>query len=91
MSMEVMVGQLVRSKSGRDKGRYFLIYRVSPDGGFILVVDGDKRGINNPKKKNLRHVQVTNTIVREFAEQVAGGIIPRDQDVRRYLKEFAVD
>lgn len=91
MSMEVMIGQLVRSKSGRDKGRYYLIYRISPDGTFILLVDGDKRDINHPKKKNLRHVQVTNTVVRDFAEQVTGGIIPRDQDIRRYLKEFAVD
>lgn len=46
------IGQLVKSKAGRDKKRFFIIYDVLNE-AFVRVVDGDCRKVENPKKKTL--------------------------------------
>ncbi|ATW27133.1 hypothetical protein DCMF_22420 [Candidatus Formimonas warabiya] len=91
MEKRIMVGQIVKSKSGRDQGRYFLVSRISPEQKSVFLVDGDKRLLNNPKKKNLCHVQVTKMIAREIAEKIQKGVAPCDQEIKRYLKESKVD
>lgn len=47
---EVRPGQLVSSTQGRDAGRYYLVLGESED-GFVLVTDGEYRGLRNPKKR----------------------------------------
>ena len=49
--MELKRGLLVRSKAGHDKH------------GFFVVLSADQR----PKKKNCRHLAVTNTVLPEEA------------------------
>lgn len=90
MSDSVIIGQLVRSKSGRDKGRWFLVYEVLND-SYLLLVDGEHRNISNPKKKNIIHVQKTNKISHIFAEKVQNRETLQDVDVKKYLSELGVD
>jgi ribosomal protein L14E/L6E/L27E len=52
-------GQLVKSKSGRDKSRHFLILEVVDD-DYVLLVDGDLRKLAKPKKKKIIHLQIIN-------------------------------
>ena len=52
--MEMTPGCVVRSKAGRDTGRYLLV--LSVEGKFALVADGDLRPLARPKRKNLRHL-----------------------------------
>lgn len=56
MVEEVRPGQLVSSTQGRDAGRYYLVLALIED-GFVLVTDGEYRGVENPKKKNRKHLQ----------------------------------
>jgi ribosomal protein L14E/L6E/L27E len=91
MNDRIVVGQLVKSKTGRDQGRHFLILEIDEKKGYVKLVDGDRRGITNPKKKNISHIQVTNSVVQEFQERIAEGLSPRDQDIKRYLSELTVD
>ncbi len=49
------VGQLVRSKQGRDKGRLYVV--VAKDARFLYGADGEKWTAGCPKKKNPFHVQ----------------------------------
>lgn len=69
---EVRTGQLVSSTQGRDKGRYYLVVSKSED-DFILVTDGEYRGIEKPKKKNLKHLKIwphhSEGISRRLAEK----------------------
>ena len=58
-----MVGRIVCSKSGRDKG-YFLVV-VKEEDGFLLVCDGKERPLSRPKKKNPKHLALTNTVLSE--------------------------
>ena len=58
-----MIGRIVCSKAGRDKG-YFLTV-MGEDGESLLVCDGKERPIERPKRKNQKHLQLTNTYLTE--------------------------
>lgn len=51
------VGQLVRSKAGRDAGSFFLIVGLG-ERQTVMVADGRLRRVGRPKKKNVRHLEV---------------------------------
>lgn len=46
--------EVVRSLSGRDKDTLLAV--VSADDSYVYVCDGKARPLNNPKRKNPRHV-----------------------------------
>ena len=58
-----MVGRIVCSKAGRDKG-YFMIV-VDSDEKFVYVCDGKERPLERPKRKNKKHLQFTNTVLEK--------------------------
>ncbi len=54
--VELKPGQLVRSLAGRDKGKHYLVLREL-DEKYVFLVDGRRRPIARPKKKNKAHLQ----------------------------------
>ena len=50
-------GQVIKSAAGRDKG--YLMTVISYDGKFVYVSDGRERRIGHPKRKNPKHITVT--------------------------------
>ena len=58
-----MIGRVVCSKSGRDKG-YFMVI-VKEDSDFLYVCDGKERPLERPKRKNAKHLSLTNTVFSE--------------------------
>ena len=58
-----MIGRIVCSKAGRDKD-YFLVV-VGEEGKSLLVCDGKERPLERPKRKNKKHLQLTNTYLTE--------------------------
>ena len=56
-----MVGRIVCSKSGRDKG--YLLVVVKEEDGFLFVCDGKERPLSRPKRKNPKHLALTNTVL----------------------------
>ncbi len=58
-----MIGKIVCSKAGRDKGCFLVVVDAKDD--FIFVCDGKERPLNRPKRKNIKHLQFTNTVLDE--------------------------
>lgn len=58
LSERFQIGQLARSKQGRDKGRLYVI--VGKDSRFLYAADGIKWTAASPKKKNAVHLQIIN-------------------------------
>lgn len=56
---ELKVGSVVRSISGRDKG-FFTVVKI--DRRFAYLADGRSRLLEKPKRKNPKHLRVTNTV-----------------------------
>ncbi len=56
-----MVGQIVCSKAGRDKGYFMVVVREEENG--LYLCDGKERPLERPKLKNIKHISFTNTVL----------------------------
>ena len=81
-------GEIVESVQGKDKGNYYVVCEVCAH--CVLVADGIKRKLANPKKKNVKHLRLT---PRNIAEE--GVTFPWDGSfdnrVAYILKNIAAD
>lgn len=82
---ELRPGQLVCSLAGRDKGKYYLVWRWI-DAKHVMVVDGRSKSLSSAKKKNLIHLQKHNFISSAFVEGINSGKIT-DSLIIHYLGE----
>lgn len=57
------LGQIVRSKSGRDANRFMIVVGFSGD--MVLVADGKERPLEKPKRKNYKHIAITQTVLEK--------------------------
>jgi ribosomal protein L14E/L6E/L27E len=80
------LGQVVFSKSGRDKGLAFIVSAAEEE--YIYLIDGRIRPIDRPKKKKIRHVQPTYHIDEALSEKLKNGGYFNDADVRKALSAF---
>ena len=85
--MEYTQGQVVYSKSGRDKTLPVVV--LSVDGEYLILADGDKRTIEHPKRKKIKHVQKTNYICLSIQEKLVNKSYMLNADIRKALKEFS--
>ena len=80
------VGQVVFSKSGRDKGIAFIV--VAEEGEYAYLVDGKLRTLDKPKKKKHKHIQVTYHVDDELAGKLTNKQYLNDADFRKALHAF---
>ena len=50
-------GQVIKSAAGRDEGYYMVV--TAYDESFVYVCDGKERRLGYPKRKNPKHIAVT--------------------------------
>ncbi len=87
ITTDLKIGQIAKSKAGRDRGRVFIIIRIL-DEQHVLVCDGDLRKLSSPKKKKVKHLVIYNTVLTEFAEKLQGNENLDDAYVRKLLTPF---
>ncbi len=85
---EVEIGQIVVSKAGRDKGKYMMVYKILGT-NYVYVTDGDNRTIDNPKKKNIRHLQKTKLISKELAKKLKSKSKTVNVDIKNEIIRLA--
>jgi len=61
------LGQIVKVLRGRDAGSLAIVVGYEKP-HFVWLADGDQRKMDRPKKKNLKHIQITHTVNHEVAE-----------------------
>ena len=83
---QAVPGAVVRSQSGHDKGRHYILIRALPS-GCAEVSDGKYRVADNCKRKNLRHLYFAglDSGVSDILKQ--GGKLS-DEEIKRALKLF---
>ena len=62
MTIEVIKGRVVRSKSGRDFNKIYVI-EIVLENNRVLVVNGRDRGFENPKLKNIKHLYLYKDVI----------------------------
>jgi ribosomal protein L14E/L6E/L27E len=86
-TLELVPGQLVISKAGRDAGKYFIVLKVI-DEKFVSLVDGDLRKIENPKKKKVKHLAKTNKLSHYIKEKLIKEEKVSNTMVRREIEKL---
>lgn len=79
------VGQIVRSKRGHDKDKYFFVLDVKDD--CLFIADGKSRTMDKPKKKKMIHVQIVNYVSLTIADKIKLKSC-MDSDLRKELQIY---
>ena len=77
--MKLLKGSVVRAEAGRDGGGYFVI--VEADEKYCFIADGKTRKLAKPKRKNIKHIRTTNSMID--VNEIT------DKKLRNMLKQFS--
>lgn len=82
-----MKGRLAFSRAGHDKGKLYLIVRQ--EGERVWLADGRTRSVQDPKKKNRKHIQPAG---QEFSEEEVASFFENpawaDNRIRETIDRF---
>ncbi len=78
--MEIQIGLVVYSRAGRDRGEFMAVVEQQED--CVLLCNGKDRPLERPKKKNKKHIGLTNTVLDN-------GSMSTNRSLRRTLKSFS--
>jgi len=84
---DLQIGQLVKSKAGRDKGKLFIIKEIIND-KYVYIVDGELRKISNPKKKKVKHLIIYKRTFKEFQEQKKNSLKLTNVFVKKLIEPY---
>ena len=76
--MEFRKGELVICSAGREKDRLMCV--IESDEKYVYVCDGKERLLNNPKRKNPKHIIKTN-------KQIPDNMFLTDRALRKALSK----
>lgn len=85
----IALGQIVHSRAGRDKGRYFIVVGLIDD-NYVLVADGDLRKIQSPKKKKIKHLVFHDKYAENIVEQLKNNQRITDSDLKKTLQSMGL-
>ena len=80
-----MIGKIVRSTSGRDKGTYLAV--IGETGDLLILANGRQRKLENPKHKKPKHVEFLNKEVTESAKCAVQNMTVTNKKLYRAIKE----
>lgn len=86
-SLNVVLGQVVYSKAGRDVGTVFIITGLI-DANYVYISDGNLRRVENPKKKKIKHLVITKDIIETISEKISTDIRITNAEIRKALVEI---
>lgn len=85
--MSVTLGEIVNSKAGRDIERPFVIISII-DESYVLISDGDLRKIEKPKKKKLKHLDLTGMVIDSLNKKLVDGLKVTNAEIRKALNVY---
>ncbi|MGE5613439.1 MAG: RNA-binding protein [Bacillota bacterium] len=85
--MSVSLGQVVVSRAGRDAGRRFVVVKVVDD-LYVEISDGDLRKIEKPKRKKVKHLNITDEKAENLEEKLKSGAKITNAEIRKALADL---
>lgn len=86
-SNDLLLGQVVYSLAGRDKGKFMVVIE-NLDSQYVRVSDGDTRKLDKAKKKKIKHLMKTNHIISTINKKLETGQKINNAEIRRHLQEL---
>lgn len=85
----ITLGQIVHSRAGRDKGKYFIVVSIINE-EFVMVADGDLRRMDHPKMKKVKHLVFHDKIASEVQKALVEGLPIVDAKLRNSLQSMGL-
>lgn len=67
---------------------FFVVIGIDEDEKYIYLVDGDIRKVENPKRKKIKHIELTNYSDEILTERIIKKRKLTNQEVKRFLREI---
>lgn len=64
-----LLGKIVLSLSGRDKGKLFVVMGIINQ-DYVFIANGKLRRVENPKKKKLKHLRITTLQIEGIYDKI---------------------
>jgi large subunit ribosomal protein L14e len=87
--LDERIGKLAGSKAGRDKGRLYIVVEALGDEYFMLA-DGDKKKIEDPKKKKIKHLKITDVCFEEIRTKLEKHDRITNAELRKAIKTAGI-
>ena len=86
-----MLGEFATSKAGHDKDRLYMI--VGEEEEWVYLCDGRLRGVEHPKKKKKKHIQIIHSSAQDTLIQIIKQNLPGERDeidrqIRKTLEDY---
>lgn len=85
--MHELIGCFVRSKSGRDSGKYYVI--IDSHNEYVYLVDGIIRTLDNPKKKKIKHILMLENFNPLLIKAIKNNNV-KNEEIKRAIKLLQV-
>lgn len=83
---QLKTGVIVKNKAGREKDRLYLVIEI--DDNYVYVVDGETRQLENPKKKNKKHLTTTGQQLQITINTQSNDIPNENAKIRKELRRI---
>lgn len=84
----VQIGQLIKVLRGKDEERFAIVIEVL-DERFVKIADGRKRKFDQPKKKNVLHLELLPFISQEVAISLQESGKVTNAKLRYFIEKYA--
>ena len=86
--MDIRIGTFAKSKAGHDCNQIYVI--INCDNEYVYLSDGRIRGIDKPKKKKRKHIQVINYIDPVILEKMQQNNL-FNEDIKKAIKNYKAE
>ena len=86
--LEVTNGDIVQSICGRDCFQPFVVLKI--DNGYAYLVNGKNRTIQNPKRKKLKHIRLTNIKNEAIKQKLKNNEKVLDSEIRKAIDNLSI-
>ena len=81
--MDIVKSNIVKSTAGRDEGDLFFVLDIQEE--FLLLADGKRRRVENPKRKKRKHVTLVGESHSVVAEKIRSSEKITNSELRKAL------
>lgn len=82
------IGQIVKVLRGKDEDSFAVIIAIV-DERFVMIADGDKRKFDQPKKKNVLHLDLQPAVSQEVTSSLQETGRVTNAKLRYVIQKFA--
>ena len=85
--MDIAKSNIVKSTAGRDAGDFFFVLDIQGD--FLLLADGKRRRVENPKRKRAKHAVLVDNTATPLTLKIRSNEKITNSELRRAIAAYS--